>query len=399
MNPLRTWRWPLAEPAYRDLVRDLALRYHKWDATVNDRCRILPESIVLDRPTHARLVQAAESFAAAIRRFEARTWREPDVAERLGLDSALRPLLTASSPRESAFCRADFFRTRDGAWRISEFNEDVPGGFNEAVGVAELVDETTLGGRAEGALKQQLTDAFDDCDRIGLVFATAFSEDLQHCALLARWLEEAGHDTVLASPEQLRWRRGPSLDNRSVDGVFRFFPGESMAFLTNRETWVRALPRLRLMNPPLRLLAQSKRSFALWLADETAEQADRALFREWLPHTECYDPVREADVCAERERWVLKRAFGRMGDAVLMGALAKPDTWAAALAVARVCPDEFALQERFDVAPLPFEAGVMYPTIGVYTVNGRFAGYYSRVAPQPFITSEAYHVATVVETA
>jgi hypothetical protein len=41
----------------------------------------------------------------------------------------------------------------------------------------------------------------------------------------------------------------------------------------------------------------------------------------------------------------------------------------------------------------------MYPAVGAFVVNGRFAGYYSRVAPRPLITHEAYHVATLVRSA
>jgi hypothetical protein len=57
------------------------------------------------------------------------------------------------------------------------------------------------------------------------------------------------------------------------------------------------------------------------------------------------------------------------------------------------------VQERFEVAPLAFSVGPLYPTIGAYVVNGSFAGYYSRVAPRPFLDHEALHVATLVRTA
>jgi hypothetical protein len=57
------------------------------------------------------------------------------------------------------------------------------------------------------------------------------------------------------------------------------------------------------------------------------------------------------------------------------------------------------MQERFSVQPLRFEHGPMYPTIGAYAVNGKFAGYYSRIAAEPFINHEAYYVATVIEAA
>lgn len=398
MTPtMRTHRWRLEPEEFQQVLRTLALKYYKWDMTLNDRCRILPESIVLTRDEHERIVQAAEAFAGAFRRFENRYRNDLAVSEAMGIERTLLPLTGAESPRESAFCRADFFLTPDGDWVISEFNEDVPGGFNEAVGIPELMGESALGGAVQGSLKEQMVDSFDDCHSIGMVFATGFSEDLQHSTLFARWLEDAGHQVLLASPEQLTWRFGPRLAGKRVDGVFRFYPGEWMALLPNIKSWLQALPRLRMMSPLSRLLAQSKRSFAVWQNSHPLESGDQWLCDTYLPHTENYDKSQNIRYKDERERWVLKRAFGRMGDEVVIGALTPEKEWEKALTVADRRPHEYCMQERFLVEPLQFESGQMYPTIGAYTVDGRFAGYYSRVHPKPFITSEAYHVATVVE--
>src|SRR5690606_14109340 len=101
----------------------------------------------------------------------------------------------------------------------------------------------------------------------------------------------------------------------------------------------------------------------------------------------------------EPGRWVIKRAFGRMGDSVVIGALSTAAEWNAALAEASAAPRAFCIQERFAATPLDFEAGPLFPAIGAFLVNGRFAGYYSRAAPRPLIAHEALHVATLVQTA
>jgi hypothetical protein len=71
--------------------------------------------------------------------------------------------------------------------------------------------------------------------------------------------------------------------------------------------------------------------------------------------------------------------------------------WNRALDEAAKRPRDFLMQERFDVSPLAFNEGPLYPALGAFLVNGRFAGYYSRAAAKPLITHEAYHVATIVE--
>lgn len=103
-------------------------------------------------------------------------------------------------------------------------------------------------------------------------------------------------------------------------------------------------------------------------------------------------------VIDEREAWVLKQNFGRMGDNVVMGRLVKPTDWATAVAEARRRPADWVVQQCFEVAPLDFATGPQYPAVGAYLINGRFVGYYSRVAPEPFLTHQAIYVPTVIET-
>jgi hypothetical protein len=184
-----------------------------------------------------------------------------------------------------------------------------------------------------------------------------------------------------------------------VDAAFRFYPAEWLPRLPNLDAWLRHGPRLPMMNPVHRLVRQSKLMFGLWNEPADLSAGDRALLDAHCPLTRRFTPSDVSMLVDERERWVLKRAFGRMGDSVVIGALVSEAVWAASLAEAVRAPAEFCIQERFDVRPLSFEAGVLYPAVGAFLVNGRFAGYYSRVAPQPLITHEAFHVATLVEAA
>lgn len=397
---MRSTPWNITGGQFHELCRSLSFDYCKWDMYLGGQCRILPESIVLSRETHEHLARVTESFAGLMRRFESRARHDRRLMAELGIEPSLHPLLEAEGACETAFSRADFFLTRDGRWVLSEFNEDVPGGFNESVGIPALLSTSELGGQPAGDLRGSLCAAFADCDAVGLIFATAFSEDLQHCAVLARWLNEQGHRTLRASPEHLRqhWY-GSRLAGSPVQGIFRFYPGEWFGLLPNLDDWRRALPCLQLMNPLARLLSQSKKSFGLWRSGVAVHDADRRLAGQYCPHTEPFDRALLDHYRQQRERLVLKRAFGRMGDAVAVGALCTEQYWAEALIHAAGRPREFALQDRFLVEPMEFASGTLYPTIGVYAVNGRFAGYYSRVASQPFITHEAYHVATVIEAA
>jgi glutathionylspermidine synthase len=393
--------WGLDPEAERELLHALRFRWFKWDTYACGSLLILTESLVLERADHEAIVRITEGLHAALGRFEERVLSEPGALRALGIPEAVHPLVVETPPVTLQCARYDLFATEDGRWTVSEFNEDVPGGFNEAAGIPELLGRPGDGLAWEGDFRGRVVDALRPYDTIALLYATSYTEDLQHMLVLEDWLRAAGHDTLLASPEHLEERRfgGARFLGRRVDAAFRFYPGEWMALLPDRAAWRRFAPRLPMMNPLRALVRQSKTVFSLWRDDAGLSPEDRALIARHLPHTEPFRPERCDELREERERWVLKRAFGRMGDAVCLGSLVTAPEWDRALADAAREPHTYCVQERFHVKPVEFGSGPLYPTIGAYLVNGRFAGYYSRVASRPFISHEAPHVATLVRAA
>jgi glutathionylspermidine synthase len=405
-----THPWGLDAEAERALLHALRFRWFKWDTYACGDLLVLSESLVLDRADHEQVVRITEGLDEALGRFEQRVLCDPDALRALGIPEAVHPLVVETPAAALQCSRYDLFATEDGRWMVSEFNEDVPGGFNEAAGLPELLGPPGEGLAWEGDFRSQIVEALAAYETIALLYATSYAEDLQHMLVLEDWLRTAGHQTVLASPEHLEGRigdfrfgglrfGGPRFLGRRVDAAFRFFPGEWMAKLPNLAAWRRHARRLPMMNPLRALVRQSKTVFSL-LHDDTALSAeDRALVERHLPRTEPFRPERLDELSEERERWVLKSAFGRMGDAVTLGALTTPREWERALTEACRAPHTFCIQERFVVKPVEFRSGPLYPSLGAYLVNGRFAGYYSRVASRPFITHEAHHVATLVRAA
>ena len=390
--------WNLDAQAQHELFRALQFNYFKWDVQASGKCLMLPESLVLTRAEHEQAVQLSERFARLLAQLEQALLDRPDLLARLGIPERLIPLLKQSQPLDLQFARYDLFMTPDRRWVFSEFNEDAPGGFNEAVGLPELLGRTRDGAVFVDTLREAIVRAFAPYPRIALFYATGYAEDLQHMLIVQQWLEEAGHETVLAAPSHLRARwSGPVVLGRRVDAAFRFYPGEWFVWLDNLKHWARALDRLPMMNPLRRLLRQTKRLYAIWREPGLLSADDLRFLESCTPLTRPYEQARARE--EPRARWVLKHAFGRMGDAVVMGNLCTDREWSAALAEADRKPHDWLLQERFEVAALPNQTGCYYPTVGVYLVNDHFAGYYSRADTKPFINHEAYHVATLVETA
>jgi glutathionylspermidine synthase len=397
--PIQVRPWGLSPAQEAEVLRSLRFRHFKWDTFVSGAQTILPETMVVDEALHRQVVATVEALHQALLRFEARVVGNPRALEQLGIPRPLHPLLLRERDHGLHCARYDLFPTEDGRLMVSEFNEDVPGGFNEAQGIPDLLGDPGPGLRWEAGIRTAFQAAFRPYDGVALLYATGFAEDLQHMLILERWLREAGHPTILGSPAHLEkgWWGLRVLGTR-VEAAFRFFPGEWMPNLPNFATWAKMGPSLPMMNPLRRLISQSKMMFALWQEDDTLDPADRALVDRHCPRTLRFDPSLVPRLMDKREDWVLKRAFGRMGDAVVMGNLATPREWDAALREAARQPGEWCAQERFQVAPLLFSGGPLFPTLGAFLLNGRFAGYYSRAAPKPFLTHEALYVGTLVQT-
>ena len=111
-----------------------------------------------------------------------------------------------------------------------------------------------------------------------------------------------------------------------MDWIFRFFPGNGT------DTWTISAPggaaaRVPIVNPLSRLLRQTKGLYALWRETSLVDEADTALLNRYTPHTESFSKDRVETYLANRETWVLKKLFGRMGDTVALGRLCTPENW------------------------------------------------------------------------
>ena len=394
---MRAERWPLSEPEVAGLMDSLCFDYFKWDVDACGRRLVLSESVVLTPSEHDSVVAICERFDGILARLEDALLGRPDLLRRLGIPAKVLPLLRDDPECGLQLARYDVFLTPDGRWTISEFNEDAPGGFNEADGLPALLGSSLTGAGFRGDLRAAVVEALRPYAHVALLYATGYAEDLQHVLIVRKWLEAEGHTTELASPSHVRagWR-GPTCFGRRCDAAFRFYPGEWFQWLENLRDWRRVAARLPMMNPLRRLLRQSKRLYAFWRDPDLLPLGDIEFIADHTPATRPLEDVPEE---GDRSRWVLKNAFGRMGDMVTVGGMVGEKEWHEALLAARRAPADWLLQERFEVAPVQDGGPAFYPALGVYLVNRRFAGYYSRAAYQPYINHEAYHVATLVEPA
>jgi glutathionylspermidine synthase len=402
---MRTLAWPLEPDEIEAVFRAMRFAHCKWDIYHRGQHNLMPDAIVLSRSEHELLTETAGRVWTSLRQLEKQVIESPEALAGVGIPEILRPAIADTKPSAPRLSRCDFHLTVGGRWMISEFNEDGPGGFSEAHGLNAVLSEQ-WGQRFDAlefpvSIRDHLVAAFEPWPRIGLVYATAYSEDLQQITLIADWLRAAGHQAVCGSPANLVMDEdSASLFGEPVDALFRYFPGEWLGDLPNAGDWLQAIASVPMINSLSALVAQSKRFYAA-ANEHDLDMADdeREIIATHLPESRYLEPGLREQLIREREDWVLKGAFGRMGDTVRLGIGCSPQQWADTLDRALGQAGLYAVQQRFDTVPMWFSSGLAYATVGMYLLDGHFAGYYSRVSPYPVINYDSCHVATLVETA
>jgi glutathionylspermidine synthase len=372
----------------------------KWDPQVEDVSVLAPFAFSLTPETWSELATLAEDLAAETIAAEAELAQRTDLHARLGFSRRLRKALALAAKQpaaEAARCMRFDFHWTDAGWQISEVNSDVPGGFNEASGVARLMSQF-VGGELPGDPAQSLALAvagrITHRGPVGLVHATAYADDRQVMAYLGHELARLAVEAVPLNPADLLWRdrQAHTPDGRALAAIVRFYPAEWLPELPRRAQWTELFTaRTPAANTPRALLTQSKRWPLVW--DELDTQLPTWL--RLLPETR--DP-REVDWRRD-ERWLVKPALGRIGDGVGLREVVTPDEWRRIARSAAWFPRAWVAQQRFEVMPNRTPQGLRFAALGVYVIDGRVAGIYARCSPTPLIDQRASEVAVLIDAA
>jgi glutathionylspermidine synthase len=374
----------------------------KWDPQVEDVSTIADIPLVLPGRVWRELASLAESLAREAMAAEAELRGRPDLHSRLGCHVRLRRALCDRPDEDTKgiarIVRFDFHHTTVG-WRISEANSDVPGGLNEASGLSTLIAEhyprTAPAGDTAGAYVRAIFTSLGAGAHVAFAHATAYSDDRQVMTYLARRFAASGIRASLISPAHLRWHSGRArLDtawtSEAVDAIVRFFPAEWLPNLPSACEWRHFFHRgsTPISNPAPAILTQSKRFPLTWDALRTPMPTWRSL----LPETR--DP---RDVpWRDGEEWVLKPALGRVGEDIGMRGVTEARQWKRLSHNVRWFPWGWAAQRRFVATALRVREKDLYPSVGIYTIDGHAAGAYGRIAERPLIDGRARDAAVLV---
>ena len=403
------WADPLSDAR---LSRELGERYFVWDAFVAGQRRVDLHPLVLPAALHAQAVAAAEGVAAAIALVGARAHVDAGERERYAFDDDVLALAAASHAAGdvATLVRVDLLLDETGTFRACEVNADCPGGHNEATGLPRLA---RLAGHAAdvdpthvlASLAARLAE-LSEGRAVGLLYATAYAEDLQVCALIQRALAARGVDAILAPPTAPRLRGGRlCIGDVPLGALYRFFPTEGMVGQRNVRDVAAAIARgeVRSMSSFGAMFAQSKLAMARAWADVSALPAPLAhAVRAHLPSTFDVADCPRAALLADRAGWVLKRALGRVGDEVFVGTLWDAQDWSSVVdrvLTLREAGDAWIAQRFVRQRAIATPWGPRLVTLGAYVEGGRFAGYFARLTTESHVSHDAMCVPVFAEAA
>lgn len=416
---------PLALPT---LLGELERRWLVFDAFTGGKRRVDLHPLVLSPGQHRAAVRVAEGAARLV--FEAgdRAAADPAEAARYRLHPDVERLAAASRRAGdlTTLARVDLLLRDDGAWVACEVNADCPGGHNEALALPHLA---RLAGHRGAVPSDPHLAAHLLADRlvalsggpgsprglVALLYATAYAEDLQICALVERLVVERGGRAVRAAATALAGRVGSppaegdaragtraeteqpivTIRGERVAVAYRFYPTEYMAGQANIPAIVAALEAKTLSSVAsfASIHAQSKLAMARAFAHDPS--AAGAFFAA----TSAFADVPRAELLRDRERWVCKRDLSRVGDHVVVGAATAAADFAEALeAIAEVeAEGEPWIAQRFvPQRPIATPWGDRWLTLGAYVFEGRFAGYFARLASDATCSHDALVVPVFV---
>ncbi len=390
---------PLSNPS---LARDLAQRYFIWDAFVGGQRRVDAHPLVLPAAMHEAAVRAAEGVTAAVGRVAGRAHEDPVERLTYRLHDDVHRLARASHEAgdTASLVRVDLLLTRSGEWQACEINVDCPGGHNEALGLPRLARAAGfMGGHnptvVTSALAERLA-ALADGGTVGLIYATAYAEDLQVCAIVQRALVSMGVRSVLAPPTAPRLVRGElHVGSEPVRVLYRYFPTEYMRGQNNVDAIVEAVARRRVrsLTSFAHIYAQSKLAFArAWHHAPKLSDEDRRAVTRHTPETFDVKDVSREDLVEGRARWVLKKAYGRVGDEVFVGPLVPPESWSRlvdGVLTLQKSGESWIAQRFVHQTPIATPWGPRYVTLGAYVLDGRFVGYFARITPESHVSHDA----------
>jgi len=376
----------IPEADFYDYRLDVMFDGYKWDLQAGEQSTISDKVILLTKKSIDFLAKSAVSLYHETIAMEQKLKNRPDLALEMGISEKMADALCNChyhSDNHIRLMRFDFHPTTTG-WKISEVNSDVPAGYPEASVLPRLAEKYFAGYKQHVDFGDVLVNRFvrlvSPESKIAYLHDTHTVEDYQILHFIGDLLEQRGYHSLYIDPSHLKWENDNALN---ADAIMRYFPVEWLEFKKGVDWRSFINTKTLSCNHPIALLTQSKRLPLVW--DEL--DFDIPFWKQLLPETVCVTALTEED------GWILKPAFGRVGEGInIPGTISDAENQDIKM-TAREYPTQWVAQRMFESLPVDG----LHLSLGVFVVDGQFAGLYGRTSRLPKIDTDASEVPVLVK--
>ena len=365
---------------------DVMFDGYKWDLQEGEQGTISDKVVLLGQDEMIFLADCAVALYHETIAMELKLKHRPDLLLQMGISEEMTQALCNCEydpERHIRMMRFDFHPTT-GGWQISEVNSDVPAGYPEASIMPQLAEPYFAGYAQYGNLGEVLVEKLIRLaparSTIAYLHDTHTVEDYQILRFLSDLLERHGHRSVFTDPRHLKWK-----DNKAqnVGAIMRYFPVEWLEFHEGVDWRSIVNAQTPSCNHPLALLTQSKRLPVVW--DQLG--VNLSFWKRLLPETKCYTSL------AQTDGWILKPAFGRVGEGINIPATVSDAENKEIQQAASECPLQWVAQRMFQSVPIDG----LHLNLGVFVIDGQFAGLYGRAGKSARIDAKASELPVLVK--
>lgn len=388
---------------YSDYRYNAIFKAYKWDPQVEDHNTVAKHVILMGRETALQLESCAEALSEETMNMEEALLKRPDLSKKLGLPKEILRTLRRSSDydrkRHVRLMRFDFHPTTEG-WAVSEVNSDVPGGLAEASVLTGMAGKYFEGFEPRKNIADILLGEFGQKikkgETVAFIHATSYADDRQVMQFLGDHFASHGYHSLMAAPDHIAWNDKKAISiiegqKGDIDGIVRFFPLEWLTNLSQKSGWKGFYDSVTpSCNHPVSIFTQSKRLPLVW--DELG--VDNHAWKTLLPETK--DPK---TVDPHDKSWIYKPALGRVGEGISIREAVSEKEYKNIIKSVRRHPTDWVAQKKFTSQPLTADesgAETFHVCVGVFTVNGKSAGFYGRISPYPRIDGRAKDIPILV---
>ena len=369
---------------------DVMFDGYKWDWQAGEQSTISDRVILVEPDDLNFLSTSAVALYHETVAMEQALKHRPNLVLKMGISEEMATALCNCDYNPSEHIRLmrfDFHPTHNG-WALSEVNSDVPAGYPEASILPAMTAKYFAGYSEYGNFAEVLTTRIaahlPDAGTIAYLHDTHTVEDYQILHLIGDIMERQGHKSIYAAPSFIQWINMKAI---GADFILRYYPIEWMECTSGVDWHGFVNSKTPSCNHPIALLTQSKRLPLVW----DSLGLDVSTWKALLPETSCPTSIINK---ADMEGWILKPAFGRVGEGINIPGTVSVSENIDILAAANNSSKQWVAQRMFQSKPFDGR----HLCIGVFVIDGQFAGLYGRASETPRIDKDAADLPVLVKT-